>query len=48
MRLLGLSLLLPLAAADTAVSTKLTVAIAHLIAGAIIIPAVATRLRGIR
>ena len=43
--LLVLSLGAPLAAADTATSTKLTLAAAHLIAGAIIIPTVARRLR---
>ena len=42
--LLALSLVVPLTAADTATSTKLTLAAAHLIAGAIIIPAVAWRL----
>jgi Family of unknown function (DUF6069) len=42
--LLVLSLAVPLTAADTAISTKLTLAAAHLIAGAIIIPAVARRL----
>ena len=42
--LLALSLAVPLTAADTAISTKLTLAAAHLIAGAIIIPAVARRL----
>ena len=42
--LLALSLAVPLTAADTATSTKLTLAAAHLIAGAIIIPAVAWRL----
>jgi hypothetical protein len=42
--LLALSLAVPLIAADTAVSTKLTLAAAHLIAGAIIIPVVARRL----
>ena len=42
--LLALSLAVPAAAADTAVSTKLTLAVAHLIAGAIIIPVVARRL----
>jgi hypothetical protein len=42
--LLALSLAAPLTAADTAISTKLTLAAAHLIAGAIIIPAVARRL----
>jgi len=42
--LLALSLALPLTAADTAISTKLTLAAAHLIAGAIIIPIVARRL----
>ena len=42
--LLVLSLAVPLTAADTAISTKVTLAVAHLIAGAIIIPAVARRL----
>jgi hypothetical protein len=42
--LLALSLAVPITAADTAVSTKLTLAAAHLIAGAVIIPAVARRL----
>ena len=42
--LLALSLAVPLTAADTATSTKLTLAAAHLIAGAVIIPAVAWRL----
>lgn len=42
--LLALSLAVPLTAADTATSTKLTLAAAHLIAGAIIIPIVARRL----
>jgi hypothetical protein len=42
--LLALSLAVPLTAADTAISTKLTLAAAHLIAGAIIIPTVAKRL----
>jgi hypothetical protein len=42
--LLALSLAVPLTAADTAISTKLTLAAAHLIAGAIIIPVVARRL----
>ena len=46
--LLGLSLVVPLTAADTATSTKLTLGIAYLIAGAIIIPTVARRLRGTR
>ena len=46
--LLALSLAVPLTAADTALSTKLTLAAAHLIAGAVIIPAVASRLSGIR
>lgn len=46
--LLALSLAVPLTAADTAISTKLTLAAAHLIAGAIIIPAVARRLPRIR
>ena len=42
--LLALSLVVPLTAADTATATKLTLAAAHLIAGAVIIPAVAWRL----
>ena len=42
--LLALSLAVPLTAADTPASTKLTLAAAHLIAGAVIIPAVAQRL----
>jgi Family of unknown function (DUF6069) len=42
--LLALSLAAPVTAADTAISTKLTLAAAHLIAGAIIIPVVARRL----
>ena len=42
--LLALSLAVPITAADTATSTKLTLAAAHLIAGAIIIPVVARRL----
>ena len=42
--LLALSLAVPLTAADTPASTKLTLAAAHLIAGAVIIPAVAWRL----
>jgi hypothetical protein len=42
--LLALSLAVPLTAADTATSTMLTLAAAHLIAGAIIIPVVARRL----
>ena len=46
--LLGLSLVVPLTAADTPPSTKLTLCVAHLIAGAIIIPTVARRLRAIR
>ena len=46
--LLALSLAVPVTAADTAVSTKLTLAAAHLIAGAIIIPVVARRLSGPR
>ena len=45
--LLALSFAVPLTAADTALSTKLTLAAAHLIAAAIIIPAVASRLRPI-
>jgi hypothetical protein len=46
--LLALSLAVPLTAADTATATKLTLAAAHLIAGAIIIPAVAGRLSRVR
>ena len=46
--LLALSLAVPLTAQDTAISTKLTLAAAHLIAGAIIIPAVARRLSRLR
>ncbi len=42
--LLALSLAVPITAADTAISTKLTLAAAHLIAAAIIIPVVARRL----
>lgn len=42
--LLVLSLLVPLTAADTAVATEFTLAAAHLLAGAIIIPVVAWRL----
>ena len=45
--LLVLSLVVPLTAADTAASTKLTLGVAHLIAGAIIIPTVARRLHQI-
>jgi uncharacterized protein DUF6069 len=46
--LLALSLAVPLTAADTAISTRLTLAAAHLIAGAIIIPTVARRLPRVR
>jgi hypothetical protein len=46
--LLALSLAVPLTAADTAISTRLTLAAAHLIAGAIIIPTVARRLARLR
>ena len=46
--LLALSLAVPLTAADTAISTKLTLAAAHLIAGAIVIPTVARRLSRLR
>ena len=42
--LLVLSLAAPFTAADTATSTKVTLAIAHLIAAAVIVPAVAKRL----
>jgi hypothetical protein len=42
--LLALSLAVPLTAADTATSTKLALAVAHLIVGAIIIPVVARRM----
>ena len=43
--LLILSLAAPILAADTATSTKIVLAVAHLIAGAIIIPVVARRLQ---
>ena len=43
--LLVLSLATPLTSADTATSTKIVLAVAHLIAGAIIVPIVARRLR---
>ena len=43
--LLALSLVVPLTAADTALSTKLALAAAHLIAGAVIIPTVTRQLR---
>jgi len=46
--LLALSLLVPFTAADTAISTKFTLAAAHLMAGAIIIPVVAWRLSQVR
>jgi hypothetical protein len=46
--LLALSLAVPLTAADTAISTELTLCAAHLIAGAIIIPVVARRLSRLR
>jgi hypothetical protein len=46
--LLALSLAVPITAADTAISTKLTLAAAHLIAGAVIIPVVARRLSRLR
>jgi hypothetical protein len=42
--ILVLSLAVPLTAADTALSTKLTLAAAHLIAGVLIIPTVTRRL----
>ena len=42
--LLGVSLVVPLTAADTAWSTKLLLVLAHLTAGAVIIPVVAHRL----
>jgi hypothetical protein len=42
--LLVLSLAVPLTAADTAFSTKLALAVAHLIVGALIIPTVTRRL----
>jgi hypothetical protein len=42
--LLALSLLVPFTAAGTALSTKFTLAAAHLLAGSIIIPVVARRL----
>jgi Family of unknown function (DUF6069) len=43
--LLVLSLAAPILSADTATSTKIVLAVAHLIAGVIIIPIVAWRLR---
>jgi uncharacterized protein DUF6069 len=43
--LLALSLVVPLVAADTALSTRLVLAAAHLIAAAVIVPTVARRLR---
>lgn len=46
--LLALSLAVPLTAADTAISTRLTLAAAHLIAGAVIVPVVAWRLSRVR
>jgi Family of unknown function (DUF6069) len=46
--LLALSLAVPLTARDTAISTKLTLAVAHLIAGAVIVPIVAWRLSRVR
>ena len=46
--LLALSLLVPFSAADTALSTKFTLATAHLMAGAIIIPVVARRMARVR
>jgi hypothetical protein len=46
--LLALSLLVPFSAADTALSTKFTLAAAHLMAGAIIIPVVARRMARVR
>jgi hypothetical protein len=46
--LLALSLAIPLTARDTAISTRLTLAAAHLIAGAIVIPVVARRLSRVR
>jgi hypothetical protein len=44
--LLAVSFVSPLAAPDTAVSTKLMLVVAHCVAAAIIIPAVARRLTG--
>jgi hypothetical protein len=46
--LLALSLAVPLTAADTPISTRLTLAAAHLIAGAVIIPVLARRLARLR
>jgi Family of unknown function (DUF6069) len=40
------SLAIPLSAADTATSTKVMLACAHLLAAAIVIPAVTRRLAG--
>ena len=44
--LTALSLAVPLSAADTATSTKVMLACAHLLAAAIVIPAVTRRLAG--
>ena len=46
--LLALSLLVPFTAADTPLSAKFTLTAAHLMAGAIIIPVVASRLSRVR
>lgn len=46
--LTALSLLVPLSAADTALSTRLMLAIAHLLAAAIVIPTVTRRLTAAR
>jgi hypothetical protein len=46
--LAALSLVGPFAAGDTATSTKLMLAVSHVLAAAIVIPAVARRLRAVR
>lgn len=46
--LVALSLVSPLTAADTAMSTKLTLAVAHLLVASFVIPTVARRLRSDR
>jgi hypothetical protein len=46
--LLALSLLVPLTAHETAVSTGVTLAVAHLIAATVVIPTVTRRLHGVR
>ncbi len=46
--LVAVSLLLPLAASHTAESTRITLAVAHLLAAAIIIPPIVVRLSAVR